>query len=34
MERNFLIECVIKLVKECKDIDLLYLIQSILSAKS
>jgi len=34
MERIFLIESIILLLKECKDIDLLYLIQSILSAKS
>lgn len=34
MEREYLINVIIGLIKECKDIDLLYLIKSLLSAKS
>lgn len=34
MERKYLIETIIELLKECKDIDLLYLMKSLLSAKS
>lgn len=34
MEREYLINTIIEILKECKDIDLLYLIKSLLSAKS
>ena len=34
MEKEYLIQAIIKLLKECKDIDLLYLVKSLLSAKS
>lgn len=34
MERKYLIETITTLLSECKDIDLLYLIKSLLSAKS
>lgn len=34
MEKKYLIETIKKLLSECKDIDLLYLINSLLSAKS
>lgn len=33
MERNYLIKTIMELLKECKDIDLLYLIKGLLSAK-
>lgn len=33
MEKNYLIETIKKLLSECKDIDLLYLIKDLLSAK-
>jgi hypothetical protein len=34
MEREYLINTIIEILKECKDVDLLYLIKSLLSAKS
>lgn len=34
MERAYIIETIIELLKECKDIDLLYLVQSLLSEQS
>lgn len=33
MEKDYLIETIKELLKECTDIELLYLIQSLLSAK-
>lgn len=33
MEKDYLIETIIKLLEECTDIDLLYLIQSLLNAQ-
>ena len=34
MERKYLIETIKELLNDCTDIDLLYLIKSLLSAKS
>ena len=33
MEKDFIIETIKELLKECKDIELLYLIQNLLSAE-
>lgn len=33
MEKDFVIETIKELLTECKDIELLYLIQNLLSAK-